>query len=183
VWKTREPNLDPTDVAAGPVAAELKAQLMEQVVPAPFDRLTEQELRVAKAYALGCKRGPLAEAMHLSVRTVDTHRGEAYRKLGVETEAELARLAIRVGLTSIDNPELRAALEGLPESIVMPPGIAAAYQAVINAAWRIIGGPNRCMTPPPRVAILSRVHTEDVTAHVLALEPEDHTRPPWKELP
>jgi DNA-binding CsgD family transcriptional regulator len=177
VPKPQEPNLDPEDVARGPVAQEVRALIRahesEGAPPAPFDRLTDQELRVATAYALGTTRADLARAMGLSVRTVDSHRGHAFAKLGVRTEAELARLAIRVGFVSCDRTELRTALRAFPDGDgPRQHGFDARFSDLWAAAWRTIGGHEVYVIP-------SRVNTADLTAVILA---EDHTTPPWKHL-
>jgi DNA-binding NarL/FixJ family response regulator len=62
--------------------------------------LTEQELRVLKAVAEGLSHKEIAEAMSLSVKSIETYRARLTRKLGCSTRAELIRYAIRKGLVS-----------------------------------------------------------------------------------
>jgi DNA-binding CsgD family transcriptional regulator len=52
-------------------------------------RLTSRELEVASLAAVGLSSAEIAERLHLSVRTVDTHLGRVYLKLGVAGRAEL----------------------------------------------------------------------------------------------
>jgi DNA-binding NarL/FixJ family response regulator len=59
----------------------------------PFDALTPQERRVADAVASGATNQQVADELVLSVRTVEYHLGNVYRKLGVHRRSELARLA------------------------------------------------------------------------------------------
>ena len=54
--------------------------------------LTATEQRVADLIAAGATNREAATALFVSVRTVETHVASIYRKLGVRTRAELARL-------------------------------------------------------------------------------------------
>lgn len=69
--------------------------LADQGLPDP---LTERELEVLRALPRYATRGELAEAFHVSVDTVKSHLGSAYRKLGVSGRAEALRAARRLGL-------------------------------------------------------------------------------------
>jgi two-component system response regulator NreC len=62
------------------------------------DRLTPREVEVLRLIALGHTSVEVAEQLHLSPRTVETHRANIYRKLGLATRAELVRYALRRGL-------------------------------------------------------------------------------------
>lgn len=53
-------------------------------------RLTEAERRVATRVAQGRSNRTVAEELHLSVRTVESHLQRVYRKLNIRTRAELA---------------------------------------------------------------------------------------------
>jgi DNA-binding CsgD family transcriptional regulator len=53
--------------------------------------LTESERQVAALVATGLRNADVAEKLHLSIKTVETHLGRAFRKLGVTNRAELAR--------------------------------------------------------------------------------------------
>ncbi|GIF01011.1 helix-turn-helix transcriptional regulator [Paractinoplanes rishiriensis] len=55
--------------------------------------LTQREREVAELAATGLTSAQIARRLFLSVRTVDTHLGRAYRKLGVSSRAALAMLA------------------------------------------------------------------------------------------
>ena len=52
--------------------------------------LTPSELRVARAVAAGQTNRAIAADLVVSVRTVETHLANAYRKLGVHTRTQLA---------------------------------------------------------------------------------------------
>ncbi len=58
-------------------------------------RLSKAELRVADVVAQGLTNRQTAETLFLSVKTVDFHLQQIYRKLGVRTRTELAVLVTR----------------------------------------------------------------------------------------
>ena len=62
------------------------------------DGLTLREIEVLRLVALGYTSAEVASSLHLSIRTVETHRRRLHRKLGVRTRAELVNYAIRHGL-------------------------------------------------------------------------------------
>ena len=62
------------------------------------DRLTVREVEVLRLIALGHTSVEIAHQLHLSPRTVETHRARIHRKLGVATRAELVAYALRRGL-------------------------------------------------------------------------------------
>lgn len=63
--------------------------------------LTEREREVLKRIAEGQNTKQIAAELHLSAKTVETHRGRLMKKLGVNSVAELTKYAIRFGYTSI----------------------------------------------------------------------------------
>jgi DNA-binding CsgD family transcriptional regulator len=54
------------------------------------EQLTEREQEIAAFAAAGHASKEIASALRISVRTVDTHLGRVYRKLGVDGRAGLA---------------------------------------------------------------------------------------------
>ena len=56
----------------------------------PLDRLTPQELQVARLVARGASNRDAAAALYLSPRTVEYHLHKVFKKLGVHARAELA---------------------------------------------------------------------------------------------
>ena len=62
------------------------------------DGLTKRELDVLRLIALGHTNSEIAGLLSLSVRTIETHRANIHRKLGLATRAELVRYALRRGL-------------------------------------------------------------------------------------
>ena len=65
------------------------------------DRLTSREREVLQLVAEGKASKRIAAILHLSVKTVDSHRAHIMEKLGVHNTVELAKYAIREGLTSL----------------------------------------------------------------------------------
>lgn len=63
-----------------------------------LDRLTDRERDVLVRVVGGAKNKEIAAALHLSVRTVETHRARLQDKLGVSGLLELAEFARRHGL-------------------------------------------------------------------------------------
>jgi two-component system, NarL family, response regulator NreC len=62
------------------------------------DALSAREVEVLRLIALGHTSVEIARKLHLSPRTVETHRANIHRKLGLATRAELVRYALRRGL-------------------------------------------------------------------------------------
>ena len=62
------------------------------------DELTPREQEVVKLVAEAHTNKEIAEILHLSEKTVENHRSNAMRKLGMRDRVELVRYAIRKGL-------------------------------------------------------------------------------------
>ena len=65
---------------------------------APDEQLTPRELEVVKLIAEAHTNKQIAEALQLSEKTVESHRGNVLSKLGMRDRVELVRYAIRRGL-------------------------------------------------------------------------------------
>jgi two-component system, NarL family, response regulator NreC len=72
------------------VAAGLAA-LQDMVT---VDGLSARETEVLRLIALGHTSAEIADMLHLSRRTVETHRARIHRKLGLQTRAQLVRYAL-----------------------------------------------------------------------------------------
>jgi len=70
--------------------------------PTAFDRLTPREREVLQLMAEGQATKEIAATLHVSVKTVETHRRQIMEKLNIYSVAELTKYAIREGLTSIE---------------------------------------------------------------------------------
>lgn len=85
----------------------LGAALAQPAPPDPLDVLTEREREVLQLLALGYGNQEIAHRLHLSPRTVETHRANMMGKLGLATRADIVRVALRSGLLSgaaLDDP-------------------------------------------------------------------------------
>ncbi|MGI8945154.1 MAG: response regulator [Thermoleophilaceae bacterium] len=75
--------------------------LMRQWLEGGFDardELTPRELEVVKLIAEAHTNRQIADALNLSEKTVESHRGNVLAKLGMRDRVELVRYAIRRGL-------------------------------------------------------------------------------------
>ncbi len=64
----------------------------------PVEPLTPREQEVLKLIAEAHTNREIGEILHLSAKTVESHRGNLLRKLGMRDRVELVRYAIRRGL-------------------------------------------------------------------------------------
>jgi len=83
------------------VLAEYVKQLIKPSAGAESP-LSGREREVLQILAEGKSSRKIAERLHVSVTTVDTHRKHIMDKLGFRSIAELTKYAIREGLTSLD---------------------------------------------------------------------------------
>jgi two-component system response regulator NreC len=72
------------------VAARLEAMRRGVLI----DGLSPREVEVLRLIALGLTSREISEKLHLSRRTVDTHRRRIHRKLGLGKRSELVRYAL-----------------------------------------------------------------------------------------
>jgi two-component system response regulator NreC len=73
----------------------------EPLLVAP--RLTDREREVLQLLAEGKGTKEIAAELHLSAKTVETHRQHLMDKLDIYSVAELTKYAIREGLTTLDH--------------------------------------------------------------------------------
>ena len=64
--------------------------------------LSGRETEVLQLLAEGRNSKQIARLLHVSSRTIDSHRRRIMQKLDITTLAELTKYAVRIGLTSID---------------------------------------------------------------------------------
>jgi two-component system response regulator NreC len=67
-----------------------------------YDKLTDREREVLQLIAEGHSTRQIAEQLHVSVKTVETHRAHLMDKLELRSTAELTQYAIRKGVISLD---------------------------------------------------------------------------------
>jgi DNA-binding NarL/FixJ family response regulator len=81
-----------------PAAVEQAPPLAEGRADGAADILTRREREVAELIAAGRSNREIAETLVVAVKTVDTHVEHIFRKLGVQTRAEVAVWAAQHGL-------------------------------------------------------------------------------------
>ncbi len=88
----------------GPLAAEVLSQLMGDTGPRANGppSLSSRETEVLQLLAQGLTNKTIAQALLLSVRTVETHLRAIYEKLGVASRTEAVLWAVRHGF---DRPD------------------------------------------------------------------------------
>lgn len=64
----------------------------------PLAELSPRERETLRLIALGHTNQEISEALHVSIRTVESHRNHIHQKLGVRNRAQLVRLAQEAGL-------------------------------------------------------------------------------------
>ncbi len=64
--------------------------------------LTSREREVLQLIAEGMTTKQIANSLNVSVKTVETHRRKIMKKLDIHSIAELTKVAIQEGLTSVD---------------------------------------------------------------------------------
>ncbi|WP_170182649.1 helix-turn-helix domain-containing protein [Blastococcus colisei] len=64
--------------------------------------LTHRELHVLRALVDGDSSRGIAERLGISAKTVENHKARIYAKLGVQSQAQAAAMAVRRGLIQAD---------------------------------------------------------------------------------
>jgi two-component system, NarL family, response regulator NreC len=67
-----------------------------------FGVLTSREREVLQLMSEGRSTAKIADQLHVSVKTVESHRQQLMQKLNLRSVAELTKYAIREGLTSLE---------------------------------------------------------------------------------
>jgi two-component system NarL family response regulator len=83
------------------VAGALAAELRDRPTVGEGAPLGRREREVLRLIAEGVRSPAIAEQLHVSVGTVEVHRRNIMRKLGLHTVAELTKHAIRDGIVSL----------------------------------------------------------------------------------
>ena len=72
-----------------------------QAAPASSSPLTPREREMVQLFSEGHSTSAIAERLHLSVKTVATHRENILHKLRISGVAEMTRYALREGLSTL----------------------------------------------------------------------------------
>ncbi|NOX53007.1 MAG: response regulator transcription factor [Planctomycetes bacterium] len=67
-----------------------------------LDRLTPRQREILQLIAEGKSTKQIAQLLHVSVKTVETHRAQLMERLGIYDVAGLVRFAIRAGLVPLE---------------------------------------------------------------------------------
>ncbi len=73
----------------------------------PLSALTPREMDVLRLIGEGLSTSDIAHRLHRSAKTVEWHRVSLGNKLGVSNRVELARIAIRAGLSKLNPQDFR----------------------------------------------------------------------------
>jgi len=68
-----------------------------------LEKLTPRQMEVLRLMAEGLTTPEIARQLNLSGKTVETHRGEIMKRVGIHDIVGLVRYAVRVGLVSPDS--------------------------------------------------------------------------------
>jgi two-component system response regulator NreC len=68
-----------------------------------FSVLTPREREVLQLMSEGKSTNQIADCLHVSIKTIETHRQQVMHKLNMRSVAELTKYAIREGLTSLES--------------------------------------------------------------------------------
>lgn len=90
------------DSCASQRAVDLYLSTLAAADPDPWETLSSREREVLQLAAEGLSNAQIAARLHISPRTVETHRANVMRKLGLRGQTELVLYAVRRGLLSLD---------------------------------------------------------------------------------
>ncbi|HEX7942338.1 MAG TPA: response regulator transcription factor [Gemmatimonadaceae bacterium] len=74
---------------------------------ARYERLTERERDVLRLIAAGYTAPEIGEKLFISPKTVDTYKQRINEKLGLQHRADYVRLALKLGLLTADEAEVK----------------------------------------------------------------------------
>jgi DNA-binding NarL/FixJ family response regulator len=83
-------------------AIEVYMQKVESTVLDPYETLTAREREVLHLVAEGYTNAEIADRLFISRRTVETHRANLMRKLGLRTQTDLISYALRRGILPME---------------------------------------------------------------------------------
>lgn len=101
----RPPTLSTLPPTSHPFSSPDTSTLQQDTAVAHLDDLSPREREVLELIVFGHTQKEMAEQLHLSVKTVESHRARIAEKLGCHTRAELVTYAISAGI-----------LRGMPSS-------------------------------------------------------------------
>jgi DNA-binding NarL/FixJ family response regulator len=82
--------------------ARLAASIKQAVqLRRPLDKLSPRQIEVLRLVAEGYRTREIASRLELSVKTIESHRGEIMKRLEIHDVVGLVRYAMRVGLVAL----------------------------------------------------------------------------------
>jgi len=84
-------------------AIEAYLQQAEAAVQTPYEKLTTREREMLHLIVEGHSNAEIAERLSISPRTVATHRTNMMRKLGLRTQADLIRYALKQSIVPLED--------------------------------------------------------------------------------
>ena len=84
-------------------AIEAYAQKAQDTTLDSLETLTSREREVLQLAAEGYSSAEIAERLFISPRTVETHRANLMRKLGLQSQTDLIRYALRRGIIPLND--------------------------------------------------------------------------------
>lgn len=82
------------------VAQRMAFQTFDEEVESPFNRLSSREMQIS-LMVVNCQRvDDISSNLHLSPKTVNAYRYRIFDKLNVESDVELAMLAVKHGMVN-----------------------------------------------------------------------------------
>ena len=79
-----------------------KRILMRKEYPMPAGRITNRQAEIVRLICCGFKDIEIADTLHISRRTVDTHKTEIFRSLNVRNSVELIKVALNLEIVKQD---------------------------------------------------------------------------------
>lgn len=82
------------------IAQKMALGILPGGATTPFDELSAREMEVMLMLADGKKIQDIADAMHLSPKTVATYKYRIYEKLNTRSDVDMTRMAMRYGVVA-----------------------------------------------------------------------------------
>ena len=80
------------------VAQAMALESVNGKAASPFEHLTKRETEIVIGIVQGEDMGAIGTRLHVSAKTVASHKYNAFAKLGVDNDVALAKMAIQHGL-------------------------------------------------------------------------------------
>lgn len=80
---------------------EKQTKKEKEETPTPEEVLTKREIEVLKLIGQGMTNQEMAEALFISIRTVEVHKANIMKKLNMNTTADLVKYAIKNNIISL----------------------------------------------------------------------------------